>query len=88
MATLMIDESLADRLRQIALRENRPLDDVLRSMVEFYHRRHEPSDWPLVMAKMADADTDIEWNELAPDLAERSREILQSEFGDYLEPLS
>ena len=40
MLTIQIqDEQLAQQLRQIAERENRPVEDVLRSMVEHYPTR-------------------------------------------------
>ena len=84
MTELMIDDTLAEQLRQLAQHENRPLDAVLRSMLESYATSLQPSEWPLAMARMAEEDTDIAWNEYAPDLSERSRDILESEFGDYL----
>ena len=84
MAELIIDNAIAERLRQIARQENRPLDAVLRSMLESYTSTLEPSDWPLLIARMAEADTDIVWSEDATELSERSREILEDEFADYL----
>lgn len=83
MTELILDDSLVEQLRQLARRENRPLDAVLRSMLEVYTAPPQPSDWPLIMAQMAEADRDIVWNEYAPDLSERSREILEREFGDH-----
>jgi hypothetical protein len=84
MSELIVDDSIAMRLRQIAEQENRPLDAVLAAMLAAYPASREPSDWPLKMAMMAEADTDIEWNEYATDLSERSREILNNEFGAHL----
>ncbi|MHB8627162.1 MAG: hypothetical protein ACYDBJ_17495 [Aggregatilineales bacterium] len=84
MTELIIDDTIAERLREIAQQENRPLDTILRSMPDSYTVSLQPSDWSLTMAKMAETDTDIVWNRLAPDLSERSREILETEFGDYL----
>ncbi len=84
MTELIIDDTLAEQLRQLAQYENRPLDAVLRSMLASYATSLQPSEWPLEMARMAEEDTDIVWNEYAPDLSERSRDILESEFGDYL----
>lgn len=47
-----------------------------------------PSDnndnWAFKMAQMVEADTSIEWNESASNLAENSRDILDNEFADYL----
>jgi len=84
MAELLVDDNVAARLTEIAEQENRPLDAVLRSMLDSYAKAVLPSDWPLIMARMADADTDIDWNEYAPDLSERSREILGNEFANHL----
>jgi hypothetical protein len=83
MTELVVDDEIAEQLRQIAQQENRPLDAVLRSMLDSY-AISQPSDWPLVMARMAETDTDIVWNEAAADLSERSRDVLEDEFGDYL----
>lgn len=82
MAALLIDDVIAERLRQLAQSENRPLEAVLSAMLDAYAPL--PSDWPLEMAKLAEADTDIVWNELASDLSERSRDILRNDFGDHL----
>lgn len=84
MSALIIDDQVAERLRQIALQEHRPIDELIRAMLEVYTVAPQPSQWPLEMAKMAEADTEIEWNEYSPELSERSREILENEFGDYL----
>jgi hypothetical protein len=84
MAELIIDNAIAERLRQIAQQENRPLDAVLRSMLESYTPALKPSDWPVQIARMAEGDTDIVWREDAAELSERSREILEDEFADYL----
>jgi len=81
MTELIIDSEVAERLRRLAQEENRSIDDVLRSALDSYSVPTGPSDWPLVMARIAEADTDIVWNDYAPDLAERSREILENEFG-------
>jgi hypothetical protein len=78
MTELIIDDVIAERLRRIAQEENRPLDAVLLSMLETYTNAPLPSDWPLMMAKMAEADTDIVWNESASDLSESSRDFLEN----------
>lgn len=84
MTELIIENDIAERLRQIARQENRPLDAVLRSMLDSYIVSLQPSDWPLEMAKKAEKDTDIIWNDDASNLSERSREFLENGFGDYL----
>jgi len=80
----MIDDALAEQLDRFAQQENRPLDAVLRSMLESYTIVYQPSEWPLEMARQAEEDHTIVWNEYAPDLSERSRDILENEFGDFL----
>jgi len=82
MAALMIDDAIAERLHEIAQRESRPLDAVIHTMLETYPAVPHASDWPLLMVRMA--ETDITWNENASDQSERSREILDSEFRNYL----
>ena len=87
MIELIVDDSLAEQIQQIAQQENRPLDAVLRAMLASYAATTAApphSDWPLDMARMAESDADIVWNAYATDLSERSREILDREFGDYL----
>ena len=84
MTELMIDDTLAEQLYRLAQQENRPIDAILRSMLESYAAVLQPSEWPLEMARMAEEDNAIVWNDYAPDLSEHSRDILESEFGDYL----
>jgi hypothetical protein len=84
VSELIIDDELANRLRQIAQQENRPLDAVLRSMLDSYAPSPQPSNWPLEMARMAEADTSITWTDDSTDISERSREILENDFADYL----
>jgi predicted transcriptional regulator len=85
MVTLLVDDVIAERLRQLAETENRPLEAVLNSMLNQYTTPlPTASTWAYEMAKMAEADTTIEWSEDAPDLSEQSRELLGNDFGDYL----
>lgn len=44
----------------------------------------QPSNWALEMATLAEKASQGEWNKLADDLSERSREILDGEFVDDL----
>ena len=39
MTTLVIPDSLAERLRHVAQQENRPLEDVLASLLDIYARQ-------------------------------------------------
>ncbi len=53
MTTLVIPDSLAERLRHVAQRENRPLEDVLASLLDMYARQ---ADAFAVMDGMFDDD--------------------------------
>ena len=61
MADLIIDDDLVQRLREIAEKENRPVGDVLRSMVEKYTPQLSSADEALLaMDGMFDDDiTDL-----------------------------
>jgi hypothetical protein len=56
MVELIVDEETAEMLRQSAARENRPPHAVLHSMVEQYTPPRQPSNWPLEIVLMAEAD--------------------------------
>lgn len=84
MTDMPISRELADRLIALADEEGRSLEDFLNIWL---HNRtldsnppNEEESWALRMARQAEQDTDIEWNELAPHLAERSREILHARY--------
>lgn len=49
MADLIIDDDLLQRLREIAQKENRPVEDVLRAMVKQYALQPDNSDQLQVM---------------------------------------
>jgi hypothetical protein len=74
MTELIIDNEIAKRL----------LDDVLRSMLDSYTPSPQPSNWPLEMARLAEADTSIQWSDDAIDYSERSREILENNLPEHL----
>jgi hypothetical protein len=50
MADLIIDDDLLQRLHEIAKKENRPVEDVLRAMVETYEDRAPDHDHSTVGA--------------------------------------
>ena len=85
MFTLILDDETAERLQAVARRQNRSPNEVVRDLLG---QADEPqvtgnANWLRVMAEMAEKDTDIVWKD-EPDLSERSREILNTEFADYL----
>lgn len=84
MFTLQIDDETAKKLLAISARENRSLSEVVSTALEQYDVPVLPqSNWALKMAQMAEKDRGVNWND-ETDLAERSREILNNEFADYL----
>lgn len=85
MFTLILDDETAERLQAVARRQNRSPNEVVRDLLG---QADEPQmtgnpNWLKGMAKRAEQYTDIVWKD-EPDLSERSREILNNEFADYL----
>jgi predicted transcriptional regulator len=86
MFTLTLDDETAKKLQAVARQRNRTPNEVLRDLLEKVDEPQPTSshNWALKMAQMAEADTSVEWNESASNLAENSRDILDNEFADYL----
>jgi hypothetical protein len=90
MAELLIrNERLAWRILDIARRENRTVEDVLETMVTGYQAAETgvQSDEPEPGTSAALLKYALEAgiaSEHPVDTSDRSREILQAEFGDYL----
>ena len=87
MADLMIPDALANRLRDLAQRENRSVADVLETMIEQYEPAAEPeteemAENPLLLMVQMAEEANLPFSET--DVAERSREILNTEYADYL----
>jgi hypothetical protein len=90
MAEMVIPEHLAQQLRAIAERENRPVEEVLAEALRQYA---SPSDEaspdeiappPGTLARFAYEARKAGFRSGVSDTSERSREILETEFGDYL----
>jgi hypothetical protein len=93
MVTLTFSDELAEQLRELAAREGRSVEDVVRDMIEHYpparnsdeDKEQEEEEAPpgstaaFIKAALA-ADIHLEDD----DLASRSREILDTEFPEYL----
>ena len=86
MFTLLLDDETAKKLQAISIRENRPLNEIVSAAIAQYDVPQPTGNpnWALRMAQMAEANTSIQWNEVAASLSENSREILENEFADYL----
>jgi hypothetical protein len=82
---LHIDDHLMERLRRKAAAQQRPVEAMLMEAIEgIEDGTEQPHNWALEMARMAEVDTDIEWNESAATLAANSRELLEGAFADDL----
>lgn len=60
------------------------LDEIEAIIQEARLENSQSGNWALAIGQMAQADTDIEWNNQASNISENSREILHNEFADYL----
>lgn len=69
MTTLVIPDNLAERLRHVAQQENRPLEDVLASLLDLYARQ---ADAFAAMDGMFDDDV--------PDLSSSVRETMSDYY--------
>lgn len=84
--TIDIPEDVAQRLEQIAKREDADIGDLLRDMIERYadERPSDKKQW----ATLADLARHAKAAGMASpepvNTAERSREILNTEYADYL----
>lgn len=84
MFTLMLDDETAARLQALARQQNRTPTDVVRDLLEQVDTpMGNKPDWLKRIAERAEQHSDIVWKD-DPDLSERSREILNDEFADYL----
>lgn len=85
MSDLIINDPLAQRLRSLAEREHRSVDEVLETLLDQYpadQDQNEEDDNPLLtMLRLAEA-AKLTFTE--NDVVDRSREILNTEYPDYL----
>ncbi len=86
MTDLVIpDGKLTKRLRELAQRENRPVEAVLESMLEKYGEPNSNEAPPGSLALLAQKALEADIRSDKPvDTAARSREILHNEYADYL----
>jgi len=83
-ASIILTGKLAEQLHIIAQRRNLSIEEMLSAWLEEAQPASVAHNWALEMARMAEADTNIVWDESATDLSERSREILDRDYHDYL----
>jgi hypothetical protein len=80
MAMLIIDEELAKKLRLLAEREQRPVEDVLRTMVDRYEPKPTPEQNAALEAMAGMLDEDI--TDLSTTVRETMKEYYQKKYGD------
>ena len=74
MATLIIDEELAQKLQRLAEREQRPVEEVLRTMVDRYEPKPTPEQNAALEALIGMFDDDV------TDLSTTVRETMRDYF--------
>src|SRR5579871_753225 len=88
MTDFTIPDDLAEQLENIAQRENRPLDEVVEAALRSYAEEHvsteAPSEKDDLFLLIAQAADELGEGSKEGDIAERSREILDTEFPEYL----
>ena len=93
MTDMIVPPRLAERLHRIAEHEGRPAEDVLESLIEQYPVPEETPDAdasaedippPGTLARLAYEAERASFASGDPDLVDKSREILRTEFPDYL----
>src|SRR5205823_9802183 len=89
MTDITITGRVAERLQQLAQRTNRSVEEILEEALDSYlggERKTVSTDEPPLgsFARMAWVAEQYPIEVGATDISERSREILQNEYADYL----
>src|SRR5262245_1308415 len=86
MATLVIDDAIARQLQDIAGCENRSIDEILASLLARYtaNRAESEESPPNLLLMLAEAAEKLGLRSGREDISSRSREILNTEWPDYL----
>lgn len=92
MSDLIIHNSkIADRLREIAERDNRSVEDVIANLLEQFELQHtdtpDPNETevpPRSLAAFEKVAREMRFKTDQSDISERSREILNTEYAQYL----
>jgi hypothetical protein len=80
MSDLLIEGEIADQLRNLAQREHRSVEAVLKTLLE----RYDDSAASSTLAQLAQTLDNADFHSGQGDTAARSREILETEYADYL----
>ncbi len=86
------DSKIADRLREIAERDNRSVEDVIANLLEQFELQHtdtpDPNETEVppagTLAALAKVAREVRFKTDQSDISERSREILNTEYAQYL----
>lgn len=85
MAEHTLPAHLIDQLEALARRENRSAGELLESLLNQYVSSTPDEDIPLgSLAALARSAQEADLRSEATDTSERSREILKTEYADYL----
>jgi len=84
MSDLLIEGEVADQLRDLAQREQRSVESVLKTLLERY-AESEPAPAP-TLAQLAQSLAEADFHSGHHDTAMRSREIIETEYADYQPP--
>ena len=84
MVMIQISESLAQKLTQIAERDHQSLDEVVETLLEQQVAETNPPALMGTLAALIQAADEADLQSGLSDTADRSREILNSEYVEYL----
>ncbi|MBI1256319.1 MAG: hypothetical protein GC204_02505 [Chloroflexi bacterium] len=80
MSDLWIEGEVADQLRDLAQREQRSVESVLKTLLA----RYMETEASPTLAQLALALAEVGFHSGQKDTATRSREIIETEYADYL----
>ena len=80
MSNLLIEGDVADQLRDLAERQHMTVEAALKSLLE----RYSDSEPSTTLARLAETLNEGDFHSGQSDTATRSREILETEYADYL----
>lgn len=84
MVTVRISDTLAEKLARIAKRDQLSLDTVVENLLEQQVQDPDAPAPPGTLAALLQAADEADLHSGYTDTADRSREILNTEYGEYL----
>lgn len=85
MVTITFPDELAKRLQQVAERENRTVAEIIEAMLDRYEAEiSEPSPYTDPLLRIWEMAHEANLTFTEHDVSTRSREILETEYADYL----